>query len=156
MGQRALSFRHRHGRDVLDRGCGVISHWLSVVSAIAWESVIHCQAKLACVRRARFAEKSLGRRAARQARRGQPATSIGAASRRISPHMCLASAATKGSQDDGGSQETNDHQDYRRNLSIAADGGRSPRLWVINAKTRPTTKRPRGGPSISSSLSIDV
>ena len=41
----ALSFRHWHGRDVLDRGRGVISHWLSVVSAVAWEGVIAGQSE---------------------------------------------------------------------------------------------------------------
>jgi hypothetical protein len=56
MGRCALSFRHWHGRDVLDRGRDVISHWLSVVSAIAWEGVIagRCRAKARlCVFRGR-------------------------------------------------------------------------------------------------------
>lgn len=47
MGRCALSFRHWYGRDVLDRGRDVVSHWLPVVSAIAWEGVIagQCRAK---------------------------------------------------------------------------------------------------------------
>jgi hypothetical protein len=47
MGRCALSFRHWYGRDVLDRGRDVVSHWLPVVSAIAWEGVTagQCRAK---------------------------------------------------------------------------------------------------------------
>ena len=66
MGRCALSFCHWQGRDVLDRGRGVISHWFSLVSAIAWEGVIAGQSRAK-------ARLRLLRGRARSAFRGQAA-----------------------------------------------------------------------------------